>query len=200
MSTADRLLERFGANIGQSLGVRNAPGGPLAAQVETPPPAAPAEGPLAGRARARALGMMDIRNITPDPSQPRKVFDEESLGRLSESLKKFGQLMPIRVRWDQAIAKWVIISGERRYRAALGAGLPSITCHFAEEELHGSRVLEEQVVENCLREGLTPTEQALAFKALMEAGGWSARRVADELGLASGTVTKALALLKLPED
>jgi hypothetical protein len=47
---------------------------------------------------ARVLGMMDLRNITPDVSEPRRSFDEESLGRLSESLQKFGQLMPIRVR------------------------------------------------------------------------------------------------------
>ncbi len=87
----------------------------------------------------------------------------------------------------------MIISGERRYRAALKAGLESVTCHFVEEPFPGSRVLEEQVVENCLREDLRPIEQArLAFKALMETNGWSARRVAEELGLGSGTVTKAL--------
>jgi ParB/RepB/Spo0J family partition protein len=143
---------------------------------------------------------MEVVRITPDPDQPRKSFSEESLARLSESLKKFGQLLPIRVRWDQALGKWVIISGERRYRAALKAGLSTVTCHFVEDELPSSRVLEEQVVENCQREGLSPVEQAKAYQALMDSNGWSARKVAEELGLASGTVTKALSILKLPAD
>jgi ParB family chromosome partitioning protein len=109
---------------------------------------------------------MDIRNITPHPEQPRKAFDEEALRHLSESLKKFGQLLPIRVRWNEGLGKWVIINGERRYRAALAAGMEAVTCHFVEEELTGSRILEEQVVENCLREDLGPVEQARAFRAL----------------------------------
>jgi ParB family chromosome partitioning protein len=143
---------------------------------------------------------MDIRNITPDPAQPRKEFDEGALLHLSESLKKFGQLLPIRVRWDDRLAKWVIISGERRYRAALAAGMETITCHFLEEDRSSSQILEEQVVENCLREDLRPVEQARAFRALMEANAWSARRVAEELHLASSTVVKALALLGLSEE
>lgn len=199
MNAAERLLERFGANISQSLGVRaSAEASSTRPDGESSAPTG--ANPTAGRSRARSLGLMDIRNVAPDPDQPRKQFDPDALRRLSESLKKFGQLMPIRVRWDQQLGKWRIVSGERRYRAALAAGLPSVTCHFLEETLGLPRVLEEQLVENCLREDLTPVEQARAFRALMEANGWSARRVGEELGLASGTVAKALAILKLPED
>ena len=93
----------------------------------------------------------------------------------------------------------MIISGERRYRAALAAGMEALTCHFVEQDLTGSQILEEQVVENCLREDLRPVEQARAFRALMEANAWSTRKVAAELHVASSTVVKALALLKLPE-
>jgi len=194
---AEKLIERFGSNISQSLGARSTP---KALQEEPRETSPRLDGPMAGRSRARALGSMEIERIIPDPNQPRKRFSEESLLRLSESLKRFGQLMPIRVRWNQALGKWAIISGERRYRAALKAGLTTVTCHFIEDPLPGSRVLEEQVVENTQREGLSPVEQAKAYQALMEINGWSARKVADELGLASGTVTKALSILKLPED
>jgi ParB family chromosome partitioning protein len=201
MNVADRLLKRFEANISQSLGVRA--GGASPGSVETGPARAPqdvAPGPNEGRTRARSLGHMEIENIIPDPDQPRKEFDEPALRRLSRSLAKYGQLLPIRVRWNDRLDKWVIISGERRYRAALAAGLRTVTCHFVEEELSPARVLEEQVIENCLREGLKPVEQARAYQALMERNAWSARRVAEELHVASSTVTKALALLKLPED
>src|SRR5262249_19847633 len=78
------------------------------------------------------------------------------------------------------LRRWVIISGERRYGAALAAGLPSVSCHFVERELSASELLQEQLVESCLREDLRPVEQARAFRALMDANGWSARRVADE--------------------
>jgi ParB family chromosome partitioning protein len=199
MSAADRLLKRLEGNISQSLGVRTAAGEAADVGHDEPTRARDAAGPSVGRSRARALGLMDIRNITPDPEQPRKDFDEEALRHLSESLKKFGQLLPIRVRWEERLGKWMIISGERRYRAALAAGMESVTCHFVEEDLSSSQILEEQVVENCLREDLRPVEQARAYRALMEANAWSARRVAEELHLASSTVVKALALLQLPE-
>lgn len=198
MSVADRLLRRFEDNISQSLGVRDQ-AAPNPGQVEPlhPPHAA---GPNDGRTRARSLGYMDISKVVPDPGQPRKEFEEEALRRLSRSMAKYGQLLPIRVRWDEQLGKWVIISGERRFRAALAAGLQSVTCHFVDGELTPGRVLEEQVVENCLREDLKPVEQARAYRALMDRNGWSARRVAEELHLASSTVVKALALLKVPEE
>jgi ParB family chromosome partitioning protein len=198
MSAADRLLKRFEANINQSLGVRDeatsVPGRVESLQMPQGP------GPNDGRTRARALGYMDITRIIPDPEQPRKEFEADALRRLSRSMVKFGQLLPIRVRWDERLGKWVIISGERRYRAALAAGLTTVSCHFVDGELSPARVLEEQLVENCLREDLKPVEQARAYRALMDENAWSARRVAEELHLASSTVVKALALLKLPEE
>jgi ParB family transcriptional regulator, chromosome partitioning protein len=195
MSAAEKFLKRFEANISQSLGVRD--------DVQPQPQARPGTelaGPGDGRLRARSLGHMDIRNVVPDPGQPRKEFDEDALERLSRSVAKFGQLLPIRVRWDEALRKWLIISGERRYRAALRAGLEQVTCHFVDEGLSPARILEEQVVENCLREDLKPVEQARAYRALMDTNGWSARKVAEELHVASSTVVKALALLRIPDD
>src|SRR5262249_39892060 len=157
-------------------------------------------GPNDGRTRARALGYMDITRIIPDPEQPRKEFEADALRRLSRSMARFGQLLPIRVRWDERLGKWVIISGERRYRAALAAGLTTVSCHFVDGELSPARVLEEQLVENCLREDLKPVEQARDYRALMDLNAWSGGRVAEEHDLERSTVVKALALLKLPDE
>src|SRR5207302_1223546 len=74
--------------------------------------------PQDGRTRNRSAGLLAIDKIIPDPDQPRKTFDEEELQGLAHSLKKHGQLQAIRVRWSEAQGKWVIIAGERRYRAA----------------------------------------------------------------------------------
>ena len=91
----------------------------------------PSVSPEDGRTRDRLAGHMEIDRIIPDPDQPRKFFSEESLEQLAASLKKTGQLQPIRVRWSEEHAKWVIISGERRYRAALLAGLKTVSCSFS---------------------------------------------------------------------
>jgi ParB family transcriptional regulator, chromosome partitioning protein len=203
VSVADRLLRRLEANIHQSLGARStdspAEGGPATATAAGKGVIA-AAGPGDGRARSRSAGYMDIRNVVPDPEQPRKTFDEEALRRLGESLKKFGQLMPIRVRWDERLGKWVILSGERRYRAALAAGLESVACQFIDRELSPSEILQEQIVENCLREDLRPVEQAVAYRELMELNGWSASALAQALSVSKSSVTKSLALLRLPAE
>jgi ParB family chromosome partitioning protein len=125
------------------------------------------------------------------------VFDAESLDRLAKSLIARGQLQPIRVRWSQEQGKYLIIAGERRWRAAMLAGMESLQAVVIERELTPAELLQEQLVENCLREDLQPIEQAQAFRTLMDANGWSARRVADDLNLANSTVIKALALLEL---
>lgn len=77
------------------------------------------------------------------------------------------------------------------------AGMESLQAVVVERELTPSELLQEQLVENCLREDLQPIEQAKAFRALMDANGWSARRVGDELHMANSTVVKALSLLEL---
>jgi ParB family chromosome partitioning protein len=138
-----------------------------------------------------------LENLARDPEQPRQVFDAEALDRLAKSMLSRGQLQPIRVRWNQEQGKYLILAGERRWRAAMLAGMESLQAVVVERELTPSEVLQEQLVENCLREDLQPIEQAQAFRVLMESNGWSSRKVAEELNLASSTVVKALALLEL---
>ena len=197
---SETLQRRFGQNLSESLGVRSAGPG-LPPLPRTPAAEIPREtGPDDGRTRAREAGHMELSRIIPDPDQPRKEFDDDAVERLSRSLLKHGQLMPIRVRWNPAAGKWVVISGERRYRAAVRAGLKSVACIFAEDGLSPSEILQEQIVENLLREDLKPVEQARAYRQLMEMHGWSAKDLAGELQVSQGAVSKSLALLTLPED
>jgi ParB family transcriptional regulator, chromosome partitioning protein len=195
MKAAEQLMARLGGNMAESMGPA------------TGPALRPEAGPLHGEAQrykgaARVKDALSIKleHITPDPGQPRKEFDPDALADLAASLKARGQLQPIRVRWDQAAARWVIISGERRYRAALVAGLPSLVCIEEVRTLTDAEILEDQLVENCLRSDLKPIEQARAFKTLMDRRGWSYRQLGSALSLSSGHITRAMALLDLPGD
>ena len=111
--------------------------------------------------------------VIPDPEQPRVEFSEEAIERLAQSITRKGQLSAIRVRWSDEFSKWVIIAGERRWRATKRAGLPTIDCYFHENGISKSEVLEQQLIENCLREDLQPIEEAKAFSMLMDLNGWT---------------------------
>ena len=197
---ADSLQRRFGANLSESLGVRTG-GEPTPPRMPSPGGGFPGEtAPDDGRTRAREAGHMEVERIVPDPDQPRKEFKPEALDRLAASLLKHGQLQPIRVRWNAGLGKWVVISGERRFRAAVQAGLRTVACIFTDGTLTPSEILQEQMVENCLREDLTPTEQARAYRAMMEAHGWTAEQLAGELNVSESAISKAFSVLRLPAD
>jgi ParB family chromosome partitioning protein len=142
--------------------------------------------------------MIRVDRIMPDPSQPRKEFDEEALDRLAESLRTRGQLQPIRVRWDDGLDKYIVVVGDRRYRAAMRAGMKSIACVVVAGNPSPEDLLEDQLVENALREDLKPVEQARAFEALLSARGLSQRQLADRLQIGHASIARALALLELP--
>jgi len=153
-----------------------------------------------GRRPLRKVGTVEIDRVIPDPSEPRSEFSDDAIERLAQSIRERGQLLPIHVRWSTEAGKWVIITGERRWRAALKAGLRTIDCYFQEGQLTASEILEQQLVENLLREYLKPVEQARAFAGLMRLNGWNGKEVADALRIQPSTVSRALALLRLPED
>ncbi len=198
---SDALQRRFGQNLSESLGARSPQASTTPALVRPPKGPFPREsGPDEGRTRAREAGHMELSRIVADPDQPRKEFSDEAIERLSASLLKHGQLMPIRVRWNPSIAKWVVISGERRYRAAIRAGLQSVACIFAEDGLTHSEILQEQIIENLLREDLKPIEQARAYRQLMGLHNWTAKELSGELQVSQGAVSKSLSLLSLPEE
>lgn len=153
-----------------------------------------------GRRPLRNVGRVEIDRVVPDPTQPRVEFDQEAIDRLAQSIRDKGQLAPIHVRWDEALEKWVVICGERRWRATKRAGLPTIDCLFHDDQLTRSQVLEQQLIENLLREDLKPVEQARAFSALMELNKWNGKQVAVALRVPESTISRSLALLRLPED
>jgi ParB family chromosome partitioning protein len=198
---AESLQRRFGQNLSESLGVRAGSLGAGGGIGPAPGMVFPREtSPDDGRTRARDAGHMEIDRIVPDPDQPRKEFSDDAIDRLSASLVKHGQLMPIRVRWNADLGKWVVISGERRYRAAMKAGLKTVACVFADNGLSPSEILQEQIVENLLREDLKPIEQARAYRQLMDLHGWTAKELAGELQVSQGAVSKSLSLLTLPVE
>jgi ParB family chromosome partitioning protein len=163
----------------------------------TAAPATPAR--LQGIARSKAAAEIPVDRIAADPDQPREEFDEEALARLAESLRTCGQLQPIRVRWDEGRSAYVIVCGERRWRAAAAAGLKTLTAIVEDKPRDAASLLSIQLIENALREDLNPVDQARAFRQLMEANGWSARQVARELSYPQASVAKVLRVLELPE-
>jgi ParB family chromosome partitioning protein len=193
MSKRDELMKGL-PNVRESMGdfnrvVRGAPGvgpGPLPAH-------------LIGVVRSKDVSQIAIDRIDRDPAQPREEFDPEGLEHLAQSLRQRGLLQPIRVRWDAAQERYVIICGERRWRAAKIAGFESLACVIVEGDLTNQERLAIQLVENALREDLKPIEQAQAYKSLMEAQGWSVRQLAAELSIHHGQVVRAISLLDLPK-
>src|SRR5713101_2579078 len=109
MASTRKSLDAFAMNMQESMGVR---------QAELRPVLAPEPGKKdVGRRPLRNVGKLAISQVVPDPSQPRIEFAEEALERLALSIREKGQLSPIRVRWSGDVEKWIIISGERRWRA-----------------------------------------------------------------------------------
>jgi ParB family transcriptional regulator, chromosome partitioning protein len=196
MGKAEEMQRTLAGHVQASFG-QGAPTGGL------PPGLNPAEAQrmparLQGTSKARDALVIPTEKIEPDPDQPREEFESASIERLAESLKTRGQLQPIRVRYDEARQAWVIVAGERRWRAAMLAGIPTMTCMVHDAPLPPAELLALQLVENALREDLKPVEQARAFKKLMEANGWSANQLARELAIAPSSVSRALSLLELP--
>jgi ParB family chromosome partitioning protein len=197
MAKLDELRSGMGQNVLSSMGAGRTPprlSGSIA-------PAQAAASPAArqvGTKRSQDAAVIELDRLDRDPDQPREEFDEEALRRLAASLKARGQLQPIRVRWDEGRGLYVIVCGERRWRAARMAGLPSLTCVIHQGPLADGEKLALQLVENAVREDLKPVEQARAYRALMDNNGWDGKTLAAELAIDPATVTRALALLELP--
>ena len=191
MSLKSRLRTNS-ANIEESMGVRS--------EATPTPLLRKASAKDIGRRPDRRYGNVAVDQVMPDPKQPRTQFDEVTLQELSNSISAKGQLQPIRVRWSDRETKWIIIAGERRWRAVQLAGLAMIACYFHESDLSDSEILEEQVIENMQRQSLEPIEEAKAFATLIELNGWKNKQVAEALGIGPAKVSRSLALLKLPVD
>lgn len=195
MGKLEELMKAAGSHAAESVARRDA-------QLihRESPPAPPSSNRLAGVSRHRTAAEIPTERIVADPNQPREEFDPEAIERLAASIKARGLLQPIRVRWDEGRGSYVVVCGERRWRAAQAAGLSMLSCVVTEGAVQAADILADQLVENLLREDLRPVEQAKAFRTLMDARGWSTRDLARELNIAQPSVVRALALLGLPGD
>lgn len=195
MGKADELLKTVGGIIAESASVRATPAAMPSAAATTAPPGGDR---LAGVTRSKAAMEIPLAKIERDTAQPREEFDPEALGRLETSIRANGVLQPIGVRWDEGRGRYMILFGERRFRAAGMAGLASIPCVVSDRPMDPAERLAVQLVENALREDLKPLEQAKAYRALMDARGWSGNTLAKELGISQSSVVQALRQLELP--
>ena len=132
--------------------------------------------------------------IEPNPYQPRMNFDGEALQELASSIRTLGLIQPITVR--RKGEKYQIISGERRYRASLIAGMDMIPAYIRDASEQG--MLEMAIVENIQRENLDPIEVAMSYQRLMEECQLTQEQMADRVGKKRASVANQLRLLKLP--
>ena len=135
--------------------------------------------------------------IRPNPQQPRESFDEEAIEALAASIREVGVLQPIIVRPDEEEGSYVLVAGERRWRAAALADIaliPAVIRDEADDETN----LTEALIENLQREDLSPLEEAAAYRQLMEDFSITHEQIASRVGKSRSAVTNTLRLLQLP--
>jgi ParB family chromosome partitioning protein len=148
-------------------------------------------------AASGGIQYISLDQLKPNPDQPREHFNQDALSELAESIRQQGIIQPVLAE-KRADGSYLLIAGERRWRAAETAGLteiPVIVREFSPEQK-----MEIALVENVQREDLTPMEEARAYRHLMETLGLSQQDVADKVGKKRSTVANSLRLLKLPEN
>lgn len=140
---------------------------------------------------------IDISELRSNPYQPRKVFDEEKLQELANSIKEHGVFQPIIVK-KSSIKGYEIIAGERRVKASSLAGvdkIPAIVRDFSDQEM-----MEIALLENLQRENLNSIEEAMAYKSLIDSMSITQEQLANRLGKSRSHITNMLGLLNLPEE
>lgn len=136
-----------------------------------------------------------VGSIEPNPNQPRVHFDESALSELTDSVRAIGVLQPVLLR-PLADGKYQLIAGERRWRAATRAGLPTVPAVIRPTDDIAS--VEQALVENLHRQDLTPLEEAAAYQQLLDDFSLTHEKVAERVGKSRSAVTNALRLLTLP--
>jgi ParB family chromosome partitioning protein len=140
--------------------------------------------------------MIDLDKIDPNPEQPRTEFGD--LTELTASIAEKGVLEPLLVKPSRATGRWMIIAGERRFRAARAAGLTEVPC--VEMDIDAGAVAEIALIENMQRKDLTVWEEADGLLALCERFGYTHEEVARKVGKSRSTVTEALSIAGIPAD
>ena len=137
-----------------------------------------------------------VSQLDPNPDQPRRTFDTQALEALAESIRQAGVLQPLLVVENGA--RYRIVAGERRYRAARMAGLQSVPCVV--RDMTEQERMEAALIENLQREDLNPIEEAAGIRSLMEECGYTQELAAKRVGRSRPAVANLLRLLQLPES
>ena len=144
-----------------------------------------------------SITSLPLQKVEPNPRQPRRVFDEEELQALADSIAEHGIVQPLAVR-DEGNGYYMIIAGERRWRAARLAGLDEVPVVVLEAD--DRTVMELALVENLQRQDLNPMEEAEGYRVLMEDYGLTQEQTAERVGKSRPAVANALRLLALPDE
>lgn len=139
---------------------------------------------------------LPLREVEPDPGQPRKTFDDETLAELSASIAEHGLLQPIAVR-PKPSGGYLIVAGERRWRASRMAGLTEVPVIV--KDVTDEQAMELALVENLQREDLDPVEEAAGIRELMTRCDLTQEQAARKLGKSRSALANSLRLLSLPE-
>lgn len=183
---------------------RDEQGQPPVAPAGAMPPA-PLSSPRPAE-RPASVFWIDVAKIEPNPQQPRRVFDEESIQALADSLRTHGMLSPLLVTKREIEVpggldvRYELLAGERRLRAAKIAGLAEVPVIIRTAAAAEKEKLELALIENVQREDLNPMERARAFAKLVGEFGLMQKDVAERIGKSREVVANALRLLRLPED
>lgn len=140
--------------------------------------------------------LLRVSSVAPRADQPRTVFDEESLDALADSIREHGMLQPIVVRPAEN-GYYTIIAGERRWRAAMKAGLTEIPARVMDADEKTAYQL--AMIENLMREDLDPFEEAASFRRLLDDYGMKQEEIGALIGRSVPYISNALRLLRLPE-
>ena len=141
--------------------------------------------------------VLPVSEISPDRTQPRKAFPDESLTELADSIKEHGVLQPILVRPVTGGA-YRIVAGERRWRAARLAGLDTVPVII--RDMSDAEAFSVALVENLQREDLNPVEEAEGYRQLADTQGWTQEQISAKVGKSRSTVANAMRLLSLPDS
>ena len=153
---------------------------------------------LSAAGAADSVTQLALAKVEPNPNQPRKVFDQQALEELAESIRLHGVITPITVRRGEKDGYYQIIAGERRWRAARLAGLKEIPAMVL--EAGESEVMELALIENLQRQDLNPVEEAEGYELLMQQFGMTQEEVAHRVVKSRSAVANALRLLGLPDE
>ncbi len=140
---------------------------------------------------------LNITQVEPNKNQPRKIFDEDKLSALAESIHEHGLIQPIIVTKNNT-GTYTIVAGERRWRAAKKAGLSKISAVI--KDYSNQTITEIALIENLQREDLNPIEEALGYKALMDEFSLTQEQISHRIGKSRSAIANSLRLLTLEEE